>query len=92
MKNKNSKKVKIDEFFWKEFYSKAKPSDLELLNLPSNFVQLTTEQKYAIESIFYPTGFEDILSGTDDIQYAIRNLQSAVNDIEQTISELNSLV
>lgn len=41
------------EYEWKEDYDSSKPSDLEALNLPSNYVQLTIEQKDALDRVFY---------------------------------------
>lgn len=75
--------------FWKDTYSKAKDSDLEILGLPRNFIELTVEQKRAIESVFYSGNiFESEEKQKDDFSETIRALRSAVWEIESVIDEL----
>lgn len=74
------------EYEWKEDYDSSKLSDLETLNLPSNYLLLTQEQKDAIDRVFYSKQ-EDIKRSYRDI---INNLHSAISEIENSIYDLEN--
>ena len=90
---KAMRKMNREPDFWKDIYSKAKPADLETLNLPMNFLELSIEQKRAIESVFYPDDYEEQKSeAVDAAKEAIRVLKSAVWEIESAINQLEEIV
>lgn len=76
--------MKVVEYDWKEQYDSAKTSDLETLKLPSNYAQLTIEQKEAINTIFYSVQEED------SHEIVIQNLRRAISEIEDSIYDLEN--
>jgi len=79
-----------NEYEWKEDYDSSKLSDLEALNLPPNYVQLTIEQKDALDRVFYRYHNRQKDELKESYEVIIHNLKSAIREIEDSIYDLEN--